>query len=597
MRTWEAPSIADYALIGDTRAAGLSGPDGSIDWLCLPRFDADPVFGRIIGGDESGSFVMGPTRPLAPPRRRYREGSAVLETVWPVAGGELVLTEGMVAQVTGTLLPATLLVRRLEARGGSCRVALRLDPKLGTERLPPRSFRRGHALVYTWGSLALSALTEPALDLQPGQDLEMTLSAGQSLTAALSVAHRQPLIHVAPDAAWDALERTDAWWQAWSGGIIYDGPFRDAVVRSLLTLRLLTYSPSGAPVAAPTTSLPEELGGGRNWDYRYAWPRDASIGVAAFLGVGKLEEAKAFLYWLLYASRLDRPRLRAIFTLDGKPVPPERELSDWPGYRASRPVRFGNGAGDQHQLDAYGWVLDAAWVLVHAGHRLYPETWRTLSGFADTVAGVWRGPDSGIWEGRGPPRHYVHSKLMAWLALDRAVRIAGSHRTRARRRQRWTAERDAIERDVMAHGFDEDRQSFVRAYGADDLDAALLLVPLLELDHPRARRIVGTVDAVQRELGAGGPFLYRYPPGDDGLDGGEAAFLPCSFWLVQALARIGRVDEATELFSRLVVHGGGLGLFAEELSPTTGAQLGNYPQAFTHAALVQAALALRDATA
>jgi GH15 family glucan-1,4-alpha-glucosidase len=341
--------------------------------------------------------------------------------------------------------------------------------------------------------------------------------------------------------------------------------------------------------------LPESIGGPRNWDYRYAWPRDASIGIAAFLGVGKQAEARAFMAWLLSATRLDRPRLPVLLTLHGKHPAPERELSSWPGYAASAPVRVGNGASGQHQLDGYGWVLDAAWLLTRSGHRLYTETWRTMASFADRVAEHWREPDAGIWELRGDAAHHVHSKLMAWLALDRAVRLAEHHRTAARRVRRWRAERDALHEEVTRCGFDSEKGTYTRSYGSSEVDAALLILPQLDFESAGSSRIPGTIDAIARELGAGGPLLYRYPPGHDGLDGTEGAFLPCSFWLVQALARSGRLPEARALFDALVALANPLGLYAEEMDPVTHRHLGNFPQALTHSALVQAALALRDA--
>ena len=341
---------------------------------------------------------------------------------------------------------------------------------------------------------------------------------------------------------------------------------------------------------------PSAIGGDRNWDYRYAWPRDASIGIAAFLAAGKPQEARAFLAWLLHASRLARPRLPVLFTLDGRPGPREDKLDGWPGYAGSRPVRIGNGAAGQHQLDGYGWVVDAAWLLTDAGHRLYGETWRAPSPASPTRS-PRRGPNPTPASGRsGPtPAHHVHSKLMAWLALDRAIRIADSRGDRRRRRVAAMGPGPRCAR--RGHPRPRVRPRPGHLHGClrlDELDAAVLVLPVLEIEPAASQRVVGTVDAIRRRLGAGGPLLYRYPPGTDGLAGGEGAFLPCSFWLVQALARIGRATKPVTCSIELVVLGGPLGLFGEEMDPATGEHLGNYPQALTHAALVQAVLALDD---
>lgn len=589
-----ATPIEDYGLLGDTRTAALVSSEGAIDWLCAPRFDSDAIFGRLVGGPAAGTFRIAPARPATIVARGYRHHTATVETTWTIGTGRLTLSDAMVAEVAGRLLPASLLVRRLVAERGPVDVRVDFDPRLGEHHDPPRTRRRGRNLVCTWGPLAISLGCAPAVDIDLGRPTVVTVSPGRPLTLVLAVAHREPLVHVDPATAWDIVTDDESRWNAWAAEIDEDLPHRDAVVRSLLTLRLLTYSPSGAPVAAPTTSLPEHPRGTRNWDYRYAWPRDASIGIGAFLGVDKLAEARGFLRWLLHASRLTRPRLPVLLTLDGRHPPPERELHGWPGYAHSAPVRVGNGAADQHQLDGYGWVLDGAWNLERAGHRLYSETWRTMRGFADHVSRRWQEPDAGIWEIRDDAAHHVHSKLMGWLALDRALRLADTHRLPARQRRRWETARDAIATDVTERGYDPTKGTYTRTYGSTDLDAALLVLPLLGLDDADSPRVRGTIDAIAAELDAGAPLLYRYPPGRDGLPGTEGAFLPCSFWLVQALARTGRASEATDRLDALLDHASPLGLYAEEMDPASGAHLGNYPQALTHAALVQAVLALRD---
>jgi GH15 family glucan-1,4-alpha-glucosidase len=584
--------IEDLGLIGDTRTAALVGSDGSIEWMCIPHFDGPPVFGRLVGGDAAGRFRMGPTAQAPVVARAYRPETATLCTTWATNGAELTLTEGMVSDVAGQLLPTTLLVRRLRAAGGPVDVTIDFDPRLGTRHRMPHHERRGTAQVCTWGATALALTCSRPIDLRPGRAVTATVDDGEELTIAVGFADHEPLVLVTPIGAWTALAVDEEGWRSWCAVIPADLPSRDAVARSLLTLRLLTYSPSGAPVAAPTTSLPEDPGGARNWDYRFAWPRDASIGIGAFLGVGKDDEARHFLAWLLHASRLDRPRLPVLLTLHGRHPAGERELAGWPGYDGSTPVRLGNGAADQHQLDGYGWVLDAAWSLTCAGHHLYSETWRALRGFADEVAARWRAPDAGIWEVRGDAAHHVHSKLMAWLALDRALAIARTHRTPERQLVRWRHERAAIADDVRARGFDEARQTYTRTYGSADLDAAVLVLARMDFESDRAR-LRSTIAAIRAGLGAGGALLHRYPPGEDGLAGREGAFLPCSFWLVEALARSGDLTGARRMFDELVDRSGPLGLLPEEIDPSTGAFLGNFPQALTHASLVHAALALR----
>lgn len=584
------PEISDHALVGDTRTAALCTSAGSVEWMCAPRFDSEPIFGRLIGGSSAGSFAMTVDEVIAT-NRSYRGDSAVLETQIETRSGAGRLTECMPVEVTGSLLPQSLLIRRLNCDRGSLRVRVLFDPKLGLPGRAPRAARRAGTLVCDWGSLAVTLQSFPDMHVSPGQELSVEVPEGSDLTLVMTIADRSPAVLVTPDQARSLVEETENWWQDWSADIEYGGPYRADVIRSLITLQLLTFSPSGAPVAAPTTSLPEEIGGVRNWDYRFSWPRDASIGLAAFLAVGKLQTAHAFMHWLLHANRLSRPRVKVLYTLYGKAAPKERVIDGVPGHRGSLPVRTGNEARTQHQLDVYGWVVDAAWLLTDSGHDLHSETWRAICGMADLVSRHWQEPDAGIWEVRGEPAQYVHSKMMAWVCLDRALKIAATRRTRASRRNRWSEQRKRIKADIIERGFDAGSGSYVRSYGSTEVDAALLVLPVLEFDdHPE--RVKGTIDAIRRELETETGLVYRYRGGSDGLKGGEGAFLPCSFWLVQALARTGRREEAAELFEDLLKLSNDVGLFSEEIDPSSGKLLGNFPQAFTHATLIQAALSL-----
>lgn len=586
--------IGDYALLGDTRSAALVSPDGDIDWWCLPRFDSSPVCGRLVGGPRAGHLGLGPARPGVVSERDYLPGTPVLRTRWLTDQGPLTMTEGMVSVVRGQLLPSTLLVRRIQTHEHPVTIRWALAPRHAWRQEPLRCRAEGPVTVYTSGALALAV--HPSMPLHAGvvEEGELTLPPRQHLDVAISAVSGEPLVHVPPERAWQLLMRDADLWRDWTAQLPEDLPFAHAAHRSAMVLRLLTHSPTGAPVAAVTTSLPEVLGGSRNWDYRYTWPRDASIGVAAFAGLGMEPEARMFLRWLLHASRLDRPRLPVLLTLDGRHTPRERTVRGWPGYRDSRPVRIGNGASHQHQLDGYGWVVDAVHVYESRFGPVDSETWRTVRAFADFVAAHWHLPDAGIWEERGEPSHHTHSKLMAWLALDRALQMSTRHPLSRRRARRWSAARAAIAEQVQRDGYDETAGSYTRTLGGHDLDAAVLVLPLLGLEAPDGHRVRSTIAAVQRGLAAGGPLLYRYPPGTDGLTGAEGAFLPCSFWLVQALAATGRVDDAVDLMRDLLTFSP-LGLLAEEVDVGTGLPIGNYPQALTHAALLQAVLALHKA--
>jgi GH15 family glucan-1,4-alpha-glucosidase len=563
---WTPLPIREYGLIGDTRTAALTSSAGSIDWMCWPRFDSQPIFGRLIDPKHGGCFeisVLGSTRTA----RRYRDRSAILETTWKARGGEATLVEVMAMGRNGSVL-----VRRLTCEKGNVAGRLVYDPRPGL----PGKTSKGPPLMF---------LTDPELRVRPGRPTEFELSRGQSLMTVLS--DRDDPVSAAQAA--QLINDTDQWWRDWSDEIRSGKQYRDVLVRSLINLRLLTYTPTGAPVAAPTTSLPEEIGGSRNWDYRLSWPRDASVGVAAFLAVGKYKEAREFVKWLVSRACTGSDPIRVLYDLDGNEAKRERKLRGVAGYLGSLPVRIGNLAADQHQLDVYGWVVDAVWNLVKVDRKLSIKGRQALGNYADWVASNWHQPDSGLWEVRDTPAHYVHSKLWAWIALDRAARTAKALRMNRRRAAAWERERDLIVDDIRTHGFSKDLGSYVRAYGSSEMDSALLLLPLTGFDDD-PRRAGGTVDAIWKELGAGGPLVYRYPPGKDALPGKEGAFLPCSFWLLEALLRLGRVDEGLRLFEQVLNLANELLLLPEEIDPATGTYLGNYPLALSQAGLVHAVL-------
>jgi GH15 family glucan-1,4-alpha-glucosidase len=584
------PSIGEYGLIGDTRTAALVSPGGSIDWLCFPRFDSPSLFGRLVAGDLGGSFEVG-VLDVRETDRRYLDDSAVVRTIWrTTSAGEAALIDGMVADTAGALLPQALVVRELVCRGGTVRVRVRFDPRRGWDGQRPRTRRHGGRLICTWGPVVATLATAPDLQLEPGVERIIDLRAGDRIAFALGIDDHAPVVLVDANRSVGRLSETSRWWREWTSRLT--SPLEEAapsVRRSLITLRLLTYAPSGAPVAAPTTSLPEVPGGDANWDYRHAWIRDASMGVSAFLSCGSVDEPRSFLWWMLHASRRTRPDLRVLYDLAGGTDVHERELRDLAGYRGAVPVRVGNEAVDQFQLDVYGWMLESGWDYLRHSDDLYAETWRALRGHADLLTERWREPDHGIWELRGERRHYVHSKAMAWVGLDRARRIAERLRSRGRNRARWQVASESIADEIRRRGYNDEIGSYVQAFGSTDLDASVLALATMGFEPADSDRIRGTIDAIRRGLAAGGPLLYRKRPY------GEGAFLPCSFWLSRALAATGRLDEAHEVFDQTRALATPLGLFAEEMDPTTREHLGNFPQAFTHSALVLAAAALGDA--
>ncbi len=581
--------IRDYAIVGDGRTAALIGLDGSVDWLCLPDFDSPSVLGRLLDAGKGGRLELTPVEPFQV-TRRYRSGSNVLETTFETASGSARVSDAMT--LLGTRLgPARELVRRVEGLSGTIRVRVVFEPRFDYGRRAARIAGGGSRFVasHRADAVSLSVWGAARTEVENGRVVgELVVAAGETAALSIGAAHAEPLVFSGRDEALDRLEATDRFWREWSATGTYEGPWQKAVVRSALTLKLLVYAPSGAIVAAPTSSLPEEIGGTRNWDYRYAWVRDACWTTAALLRLGYHDEVDAFFWWLMHTTRLTQPRLGVLYRVNGDPNVSEVTLDQLSGYRASRPVRIGNGARNQLQLDVYGSLLHAVWLYVDAGHAVSRDTAKEAAKIADWVVENWQRADAGIWETRSPPTHYTQSKAMCWVALDRACALADRGAI-PDRSARWRTAADEIRSFVEERAFDEEL-GYVRAPALRESDASLLTLALLDWSSGADPRLITTVDGVRRQL-ARGPLVDRYR-GQDGLEGDEGAFLTCSFWLVDALARTGRHGEAAELMDELVSLANDVGLYSEELDPASGAFLGNFPQALSHLALVNAAVSL-----
>jgi GH15 family glucan-1,4-alpha-glucosidase len=587
-----SPLIEDYALLSDLETAALVHRQGSIDWSCFPRFDSEACFACLLGDAEHGRWLVAPAAP-AQPMRRYHAGSLVLETEWETAEGRIRVTDFMPPR-----RETPHIVRVVEGLSGRVSVRSELVIRFGYGRIVPSVGRHDDSVVATAGPEALSLRTPAptradnaaivaSADVEEGQRLSFTLTWFPS--------HTQP--PAVPDPA-EALRDTKQFWSAWSSRCSYAGPYRDAVLSSLVVLKGLTYRPTGGMVAAPTTSLPEWPGGERNWDYRYCWLRDATLTLLALLGAGYIEEAEAWRAWLLRAVAGDLDQVQIMYGVGGERRLPEWQVDWLPGFEDSRPVRVGNAAADQDQIDVYGEVTDAFYQAART-----PELGPSLSAweFGQHMLGLleqgWREPDEGIWEVRGERRHFTHSKVMAWVAFDRGIKLCEEF-GRPGPVEHWRAIRNEIHAEVCREAWNDRLASFTQSYGSELLDASLLVLPLVGFLPPEDPRIRGTVRAAQKQLSYDG-FVLRYPSeqGVDGLPAGEGAFLPCSFWLVDALALAGRHDEAAELFERLLGVRNDLGLLAEEYDPAARRLLGNFPQAFSHIALVNSALNLANASA
>jgi len=577
--------IEDYALIGDTHTAALVGRNGSIDWLCLPRFDSGACFAALLGDPANGRWLLAPRGGAASVTRRYRDDTLVLET-------EFQSPEGVVRLVD--FLPIRRetphLVRIVEGVSGRVEIDMELVLRFDYGKTVPWVRRLDGATVAVAGPDAV-VLRTPARTTGRGLSTtaRFTVRGGDRVPFVLSwyPSHQSPPLQV--DAV-TALADTERWWREWSARCTYTGPWREAIVRSLMTLKALTYAPTGGIVAAPTTSLPERLGGTRNWDYRYCWLRDATFTLYALMHGGYREEAASWRDWLLRAVAGDASQLQILYGLGGERRILEAEVPWLTGYEGSRPVRVGNQAVDQLQLDVFGELMDALYVARRSGMEPEPAAWRLQRHLVLHLETAWQMADNGIWEIRGERLPFTHSRVMAWLALDRSIKAAESLGLDAPL-DRWRRTRSEIHAEVCERGYDADRGTFVQSYGSAALDASLLLIPLVGFLPASDPRVEGTVRAIEKDLMVDG-FVLRYRTGDSGPDGlppGEGAFLPCTFWLADAYAQTGRISEARRLFESLLGVRNDVGLLSEEYDPGSRRLLGNFPQAFSHVALVNTA--------
>jgi GH15 family glucan-1,4-alpha-glucosidase len=576
--------IEDYGLIGDTHTAGLVGRNGSIDWLCLPRFDSGACFAALLGDARHGHWSINPATPTLATSRRYRPHTLILETDFETASGAVRVIDFMTPR-----RGEPDVIRIVQGLRGEVAMEMELVIRFDYGSIVPWVRTIDGHLQAVAGPDALSLWTTAATH---GKDL--------TTRADFVVREREQIpfllmwypSHTTPPAPFDAvhaLEQTEQWWRDWSARCTYKGPWRDQVVRSLITIKALTYAPTGGIVAAPTTSLPEKIGGVRNWDYRYCWLRDATYSLYALMIGGYTDEAIAWRDWLLRAVAGDPSTLHIMYGVEGTRRLPELELPWLPGYEDSRPVRTGNAAVNQLQLDVYGEVMDALHLSRRVGIEPDAASWALQKALVRFLESAWCQPDEGIWEVRGPRRHFTHSKVMAWVAFDRAVKAVERYGLEGPV-DRWRQLRAEVHREVCQRGFDAGRNTFTQYFGSTELDASLLMVPLvgfLPADDPR---VIGTVRAIERDLLRNG-FVQRYHTQEhiDGLPSGEGAFLACTFWLADNYELQGRHQEAHDLFDRLLALCNDLGLLSEEYDPDLGRQLGNFPQAFSHVMLINTA--------
>jgi GH15 family glucan-1,4-alpha-glucosidase len=586
--------IAEHGIIGDLHTAALVGTDGTIDWYCCPHFDSPSVFAAILDRQRGGYYRISPTSERWTPKQLYFPDTNVLITRFLTKEGVGEVQDFMpIHDAPGSVFRHRL-IRRVVGVRGEITFRVEVEPRFNYGRDPHSIVFHENGVVFRSDAMSLALETATPLTMRDtGVTCDITLAAGESVTFVLE---RVPEDYVprpySEDETRIAFERTVDYWRSWLSKSRYQGRWREVVHRSALTLKLLTYRPTGGIVAAPTTSLPEQLGGGRNWDYRYTWIRDAAFSLYALLRLGFTEEAAAFMDWL--RDRFSEPRageggpLQIMYGIDGRSQLEEEVLEHLEGYRGSYPVRIGNVAADQLQLDIYGELIDSVWFYSQHGSPIDHDSWVDLCRVIDWICENWDQADEGIWEARGGRKHYTYARLMSWVGLERAVKIALDRGLPADL-PKWQSSRDQIYNQIMTRGWHPERQAFVQHYDTEFLDAAVLLMPLVNFVAPTDRRWLSTLDAMSNEL-VSDSLVYRYnlEASPDGLEGEEGTFSICTFWYVEALARSGRVDEARLAFEKMLTYANHLGLYSEEIG-LTGDALGNFPQAFTHLALISAA--------
>ena len=588
--------IGDYGIIGNMLSAALIGVDGSIDWCCLPRFDSPSVFAALLDDEKGGKFHIRPQMPFRS-QQAYLPDSNVLQTTFQTETGSVRLTDFIPCYQDSQhrLIQFNEIHRLVECAEGHVATEVIFEPRLDYARGDTQLSASKYGVSAKGGAVTLTISSVTPFAMDAGSAISrFTLRRGEKVEFVLRYGSDQPL---SPGRCRSSgkLERTLAYWQRQAGGCLYSGLWREAIVRSYLALHLLVYSPTGAILAAPTTSLPERIGGERNWDYRFTWLRDASLTLNAFFHLGHTEEAVGFMNWLLKVCSKCGVEAQILYDIDFQHPLDEQVLDHLKGYRDSRPVRIGNDAHKQRQLDVFGEILEAAHNYLNVGGYITRRTWETLESFVNAACENWQQPDSGIWEVRGGPYHFVHSKLMCWVAVDRGIRIAEKSGY-TKNLGYWQETAQDIRDDILARGWNSGRQAFTQHYDTTALDASNLLMPLFGFLPASDDRVRFTIERTVEDLGWDGLLRrYRTDETDDGLAGSEGAFLMCSFWLARNLLRLGRLDEAKALYERLLSHSNHLGLFSEMVDATSGEALGNFPQAFTHLAVIVTGLELARA--